>query len=139
MANWAGLVLKRGQAPHRSRRSAVTQALSRRWAHIKESAEAGMTTAEYAVGTLVACGQGTPQSRLTHSSKYIAYCWCAIAQVGRCWLQVLRPANTCWSGLVDLGCEGFLARTLQGNTGPSSGLTPHFTQGDRACEAGEST
>jgi hypothetical protein len=33
----------------------VTQRLSRRWAHLKESAEAGMTTAEYAVGTLAAC------------------------------------------------------------------------------------
>ncbi|EAQ00448.1 hypothetical protein JNB_09754 [Janibacter sp. HTCC2649] len=33
----------------------MTQRLSRRLARIKESAEAGMTTAEYAVGTLAAC------------------------------------------------------------------------------------
>lgn len=33
----------------------MTQRLSRRLAQLKESAEAGMTTAEYAVGTLAAC------------------------------------------------------------------------------------
>ncbi|KGN38100.1 DUF4244 domain-containing protein [Knoellia subterranea] len=33
----------------------MTQHLSRRWRLVKESAEAGMTTAEYAVGTLAAC------------------------------------------------------------------------------------
>ena len=33
----------------------MTQRLSRRWARLKQSAETGMTTAEYAVGTLAAC------------------------------------------------------------------------------------
>ncbi|MFW5470732.1 DUF4244 domain-containing protein [Knoellia sp. CPCC 206435] len=33
----------------------MTQRLSRRMARLKQSAEAGMTTAEYAVGTLAAC------------------------------------------------------------------------------------
>ena len=33
----------------------MTHRLSRRVARIKQSAEAGMTTAEYAVGTLAAC------------------------------------------------------------------------------------
>lgn len=33
----------------------MTQRLSRRLTQLKESAEAGMTTAEYAVGTLAAC------------------------------------------------------------------------------------
>ena len=33
----------------------MTHRLSRRLAHLKQSAEAGMTTAEYAVGTLAAC------------------------------------------------------------------------------------
>jgi hypothetical protein len=30
-------------------------ALSRRWAAVRETAEAGMSTAEYAVGTVAAC------------------------------------------------------------------------------------
>lgn len=33
----------------------MTQRLSRRMARLKKSAEAGMTTAEYAVGTMAAC------------------------------------------------------------------------------------
>lgn len=33
----------------------MTQHLLRRWVALKQSAEAGMTTAEYAVGTLAAC------------------------------------------------------------------------------------
>ena len=33
----------------------MTHRLSRRLAHLKQTAEAGMTTAEYAVGTLAAC------------------------------------------------------------------------------------
>ena len=33
----------------------MTQRLSHRWVQLKESVEAGMTTAEYAVGTLAAC------------------------------------------------------------------------------------
>lgn len=33
----------------------MTQRLSRRLAQLRESAETGMTTAEYAVGTLAAC------------------------------------------------------------------------------------
>ncbi|KGN29515.1 hypothetical protein N798_13345 [Knoellia flava TL1] len=33
----------------------MTQRLSCRWAHLRARAEAGMTTAEYAVGTLAAC------------------------------------------------------------------------------------
>jgi len=33
----------------------VTHHVSRRWARLRARAEAGMTTAEYAVGTLAAC------------------------------------------------------------------------------------
>ncbi|KGN32096.1 hypothetical protein N802_10885 [Knoellia sinensis KCTC 19936] len=33
----------------------MTQHLSRRWTALKSRSEAGMTTAEYAVGTLAAC------------------------------------------------------------------------------------
>ena len=33
----------------------MTRRLSRRMARLKQSADAGMTTAEYAVGTLAAC------------------------------------------------------------------------------------
>lgn len=33
----------------------MTQRIQRRWQRVRESAEAGMTTAEYAVGTLAAC------------------------------------------------------------------------------------
>ena len=33
----------------------MTSRLSRRLAHLRKSVEAGMTTAEYAVGTLAAC------------------------------------------------------------------------------------
>jgi hypothetical protein len=39
--------------PH-GRRS-LGQRLSRRWARVQESGEAGMSTAEYAVGTVAAC------------------------------------------------------------------------------------
>lgn len=33
----------------------MTRALTRRWSKLRRSAEAGMSTAEYAVGTLAAC------------------------------------------------------------------------------------
>ncbi len=33
----------------------MTQTLVRRWRRLRRSADAGMTTAEYAVGTLAAC------------------------------------------------------------------------------------
>lgn len=33
----------------------MTTALTRRWTRLRQRAEAGMTTAEYAVGTLAAC------------------------------------------------------------------------------------
>lgn len=33
----------------------MTRRLRRRWAVVQERAEAGMTTAEYAVGTMAAC------------------------------------------------------------------------------------
>jgi len=38
-----------GEAPER------TGALARRWALVRQTAEAGMSTAEYAVGTVAAC------------------------------------------------------------------------------------
>ncbi|WP_084108392.1 DUF4244 domain-containing protein [Knoellia aerolata] len=40
----------------------MTSRLSRRLAHVTKSVESGMTTAEYAVGTLAACSQPTSQS-----------------------------------------------------------------------------
>lgn len=44
------------QLAHRGRRLAATRSLVRpRWARLRVSAQAGMTTAEYAVGTLAAC------------------------------------------------------------------------------------
>lgn len=33
----------------------MTRALTRRWSKLRRSAQAGMSTAEYAVGTLAAC------------------------------------------------------------------------------------
>jgi hypothetical protein len=33
----------------------MTRALSRRWSRLRRRADAGMSTAEYAVGTLAAC------------------------------------------------------------------------------------
>ena len=41
--------------PHGSVSARPWQAVGRRWARVRETAEAGMSTAEYAVGTVAAC------------------------------------------------------------------------------------
>ncbi len=39
----------------RSLSRSMSHGLTHRWAHLRRQADAGMTTAEYAVGTLAAC------------------------------------------------------------------------------------
>ena len=42
-------------APSRGRRRRPRRALARRWAILRAAGESGMSTAEYAVGTVAAC------------------------------------------------------------------------------------
>jgi hypothetical protein len=40
---------------HDTARARIRRALARRWARVRATGEAGMSTAEYAVGTVAAC------------------------------------------------------------------------------------
>jgi Protein of unknown function (DUF4244) len=44
-----------GDGPAKARRGGARTGLGRRWARVRATGEAGMSTAEYAVGTVAAC------------------------------------------------------------------------------------
>ena len=54
-----------------NRRAAEPFSLARRWALVRETAEAGMSTAEYAVGTVAACAFAAVLYRVVTGSSIV--------------------------------------------------------------------